>query len=148
MPQTGTVGGSTGGTAVVSSAQLLSGLRSLAASGLQLGESKAATLNKMMVYARTVRPDASSAALSGLINSVYLAVQAEPGNWDKWIAGVKLPGEGALTAISNFVNSLAKAETYVRIGLFVGGAYIIILGLKQLSTVLGVPFPSGIPGVK
>lgn len=51
--------------------------------------------------------------------------------------------------LTRFIGLLTRAETWLRIGLFVVGALLLLIGIKQFASVLGVSFPSlpGVPGL-
>jgi len=53
---------------------------------------------------------------------------------------------GWAEALAKFLSLLMKAETWIRAGEFIGGAILILLGLRQLGAVLGVsiPLPGGL----
>jgi len=64
-------------------------------------------------------------------------------------AGFSQFPENPLAAIGKFLAVLLKAETWVRVGLFIGGILLVLMGLQQLAKVLGVKLPSipGVPGL-
>lgn len=72
-----------------------------------------------------------------------------PGAVDRFLAGFRFPLEDQIKGVVDFLKLLTRATTWVRIGLFVVGAVILLLGIKQFASVLGVPFPSlpGVPGL-
>ncbi len=88
-------------------------------------------------------------AILGLAGLIQAQAAGEEQSFYEGIPGLIGKAVDAATAIPDFLKMLTRAETWVRVGEFVIGLILILMGLKQFLDVLGVGFPKipGVPGL-